>query len=124
MRGKTAIARIGLRRSPQGARPGFAFVFLLCAPAFADPASTAERALFCRTIGKGLEEEAADMALDEKACLANGSVQSNARPDGKREIKGRLGFRAPGRPAFALNCAATYAPPLTKKTVATLGACE
>jgi len=102
----------------------FAAVFLYAPAAFADPASKDERALFCKTIDKGLEEEAADMALDDKACLANGAVQSNTRPEGKREIKGRLGFRAPGRPPFTLNCAATYAPPLAKKTVATLGACE
>jgi hypothetical protein len=140
MRGEAAATKIGLcpspcigrRETPVSRRPmqgegverlALAIALLFSAPAFAEPASKDERVLFCKTIDKGLEEEAADMALDMKACLANASIASNAISDGKREIKGKLGFRAPGRPAFTLSCAATYAPPLTKKSVATLGTC-
>jgi hypothetical protein len=128
MRGEAAATKIGLCPSPcigrrETQRLALAIALLFSAPAFAEPASKDERVLFCKTIDKGLEEEAADMALDMKACLANASIASNAISDGKREIKGKLGFRAPGRPAFTLSCAATYAPPLTKKSVATLGTC-
>lgn len=102
-----------------------ATILILHAPAaFAEPASKDERALLCKAIEKATEEEAADSAVDDKACLANGAIQSTALADGKREIKGKIGFRAPGRPPFTMNCAATYAPPITKKSVVALGACE
>lgn len=106
-------------------KAAIATMLVIYAPAaFADGASKEERALLCKTIDKGLADEAADMALDRKACLASGAVESNALPGGKREIKGRLAFRAPARPTFTLTCTATYAPPLASKTVATLGTCE
>lgn len=88
--------------------------------ACAEPASKAERAALCKSIEQNAEQEAADMAPDRKACLDNASIASTAAADGKRTLDGRIAFNAPARPRFTMTCKATYAPPLTKKTVVTL----
>jgi hypothetical protein len=101
-----------------------ATILLLSAPpAIAEPASKAERILFCKTIVSNLEKEAADMALDYKACLANGSIASNPAGDNKRKIGGAVKFNSPARLGFDMTCTATYAAPLRKKSVAELGVC-
>lgn len=98
-------------------------LLLPVAPAFADPASNAERILFCKTIEADLEKEAADMALDRKACLTNTSMVSNAVDGGIRKLEGTLKFNSPARLGFGMKCTATYKIPLSKKSVATLGSC-
>lgn len=105
----------------------FALAMMMLLPAtmaLAEPASNAERRLFCKTIDAALEEEQADMALDAKACRTNAAIVSEEIAGGKRALKGKLKFRAPGRPSFELACDATYQIPLTAKSVATLGACQ